>query len=141
MDPLLLASLLRHWTWADRQKELFEFYLRKDFPSLSEDDIGSPEFFVSSMVTCMCLWYALLYATCDGIKEYAGVDVSTIAPAFAKSGEFLRHFRNATFHVQHEYLSEKLMDVLREPDMATAIRSIHDNVGEWLKCQVESPND
>ena len=136
MDSGLLLSILRHWTWADRQKELFEFYLRNDFPNLSEGDIGKPGFFVSSMVTCLCIWYALLYATCDGINKEVGINVSTIAPAFAKNEDLLRHFRNATFHVQPKYLSEKLLEVLKNPDVAVAIRSIHDNVGEWLKHQV-----
>lgn len=134
MKPEQLFSILRHWTWADRQRELFEYYLRKDFPNITEDFTFDESFFVSSMATCMGLWYGLLYVTCEGIDDSGKVQVSSIAPEFdQKTSDLLRRFRNAMFHVQDEYWSPKLMDVLREPDTAEAIRAVHQKVGRWVE--------
>lgn len=67
MPGQLLASDSRHWTWADRIREFFDFNLRTDLPQLSEDFVDDPSVFTCNTFTSMCLWYGLLYVTCDGI--------------------------------------------------------------------------
>jgi hypothetical protein len=136
-DINLKLSLWRHWTWADRMRELFVHYLRLDYPNLSDKDYSHPGFFVSSMVTAMVLWYGLLYATCQGIEDSGKFNITQIAPAYPKVRERLRRFRNAAFHVHPKWWSPKLMDVLREPEDATDIRCVHDAVGAWLRNEFE----
>lgn len=85
----------------------------------------------------MCLWYGLLYVTCDGIEEHAKIRVSTIAPEYAKISSTLRCFRNAMFHVQPGYWSGKLMRVIEDGDTPTAIRAIHTSVGAWLEKELK----
>jgi hypothetical protein len=137
MKPQVLRSLHRHWTWADRQRELFLNYLRQDFPSMPVAAIGSPSFFVSSMVTAMCLWYALLYVTCDGLSRFGGVMVEEIAPDYAKVKANLEAFRHAIFHVQPRYWSHGLRNLLTDAAAADQIGTVHRGVGAWLQQRVE----
>ena len=134
----LLSSIYRHWTWSDRQKELFEYYLQKDYPDISRNFEFDEAFFASSMVTCMCIWYGLLYVTCDGINSYLKKKVEDIAPEYIKIRKILYDFRNATFHVQPKYWSCKLMNVLKEEHTADIIRTVHKKVGVWLEEQLTS---
>ena len=136
MDIQLLVSLHRHWVWADRMKELFEFYLEKEWPIPDEDLKPDSPHLISSLFTCMCLWYGLLYATCDGIEAHAKVKVASIAPDYDKASAKLRRFRNAMFHVQPEYWSDKLMDVIGDGNLPDTIRAIHKQVGDWLEGQL-----
>lgn len=113
-------------------KELFEFYLAKE--GLPSEDALAPDqpYLLSSMFTCMCLWYGLLFATCDGV-EAGKVSMESIAPEYGQVKDTLRRFRNAMFHVQPDYWSEKLMAVLRDESMADTIRQIHVQVETWLR--------
>lgn len=137
MKRELLISLHRHWVWADRTKEMFEYYLNKEWPIPTESLNPTSPYFISSLFTCMCLWYALLYATCDGIEQEAKIMVVEIAPEYEYLGPKLPHFRNAMFHVQAHYWSPKLMSVITDKDMPAQIRKVHDQVGNWIKSQVE----
>jgi hypothetical protein len=133
MDIQLLLSLHRHWVWADRMKELFEFYLAEEWP-IPEEHLGpTSPYWISSIFTCMCLWYGLLYVTCDGIEEHAGVKVTSIAPSYNKISFTLRRFRNAMFHVQASYWSDKLMNVIRDDKIPDDIREVHKLVGAWIE--------
>ena len=80
----------------------------------------------------MVLWYALLYATCEGIQQlykqdYYGnvVNIYNISHDYKDFENDLRRFRNATFHVQEEYYSEKFMNILKVAEYATTIRKVH----------------
>jgi hypothetical protein len=137
MDIQLLVSFHRQWIWADRMKEIFEFYLAEEWP-IPEEDLGvrSP-YWTSSIFTCMCLWCGLLYVTCDGIKEHAGEKVLlSIVPTYGKIRKKLRLFRNAMFHVQPSYWSSMLMDVVQDDKLPTDISEIHKSVGAWIEDQL-----
>jgi len=133
----ILLSLWRHWVWADRMRELFDYYIKSDFDKLPNDFLSNSSFWVSSMITTMFLWYGLLYAVCDGIEKGYGTSVNTIAPAFKNIRGRLQKFRNAVFHVQPNFWSPKLMEILSDPEAAHEIRAVHHQVGEWLRKQIE----
>jgi len=141
MEFQVLLSIYRHWLWADRMRELFEHYLRCNLPPSVDQFTFDEAFFTTSMVTCMSLWYGLLFAACDGLEKASGLSVSEISSEYARVRELLRRFRNAVFHVQPDYWSEKLMAVLREEQLATAIRAVHRSVGAWLETQVKQQSE
>lgn len=116
-------------------KELFEFYLAKEGLPNAENLRPNQPYLVSSMFTCMCLWYALLYATCEGIEEEGKLDIKTIAPKYDVARGVLRRFRNAMFHVQPEYWTNKITDILHDSELPTTIREIHQQLGDWLKIE------
>jgi hypothetical protein len=111
-------------------KELFECYLRiEGVPQ----DFEMWELFQSSMGTCLCIWYALLFATCEGVENDGKVSICTsIDPNYAKVREQLRRFRNATFHVHADVEPKKLMAVFLEKGIVPKIRGLHQRVGEYL---------
>lgn len=130
MNDKILLSIHRHWTWADRMKELFEYYLSKEGPLT---DFTMMDLFLSSLGTCMCMWYSLLYATCEGLQEKGKVNIAgEIDQNYDKVCCELRRFRNATFHVQPQLEPEKLMVVLKNPDIVPIIRTLHERVGAYL---------
>lgn len=137
MDIEVLVSLHRHWVWADRMKELFEFYLKKEGLPAQESLAPDQPYMLSSMFTCMFLWYGLLYATCDGIEEVSAARMSDIAPTYDAAKKTLRRFRNAMFHVQPCYWTPKLMDVLKDGKIVEQIRATHVKVGQWLETQLK----
>jgi|LGVF01.2.fsa_nt_gb hypothetical protein len=138
METELLISLHRHWVWADRMREMFEYYLKTEWPILPESVERDQPYMLSSIFTCMCLWYGLLYVTCEGIDEYSDTAVSTVAPEFDSVRNTLRRFRNAMFHVQPKYWSDKLMAVLEDEPIVDSIRNTHSKVGTWLEEHLES---
>jgi len=134
MKDALLLSIYRHWVWSDRMKELFEWYLAEEGPL---EDIKMAGLFLSSLGTCMCLWYSLLYATCEGL-EAGKVDIpQEIDMTYPKFREKLHRFRNATFHVQKNLEPHKLMDILMSEETVPAIRTLHQKVGEYLVREIE----
>jgi hypothetical protein len=132
----IALSIWRHWAWSDRMRELFLYYLKDDFSNLPPDFLEQPSFWVSSMVTTMALWYALLYVTCEAIEKEAGIDMQTISADYPKVSDRLRRFRNATFHVQSEFWSSKIMEILKDPETATTISSVHKAVEQWLRSEL-----
>src|SRR5712692_505346 len=107
MNDKILLSIHRHWIWADRMKELFEYYLSKEGPLT---DFTMMDLFSSSLGTCMCMWYSLLYETCEGLRGSGKVDIAgEIDPNYGKFRGRLKNFRDATFHVQPQLEPEKLM--------------------------------
>jgi hypothetical protein len=140
IQPQLLASIVRHWTWADRQRELFRFYLAKDFPQLGEENFGTPEFLTSNMFLAMALWYGLLYATCEGIVDHARQPASVLGPAYAQVRQELCDFRNAMFHALPKYWHPKLRGLIVN-DSAEHVESLHRHVGTWLDGQAHSSPD
>lgn len=137
MNIEILVSLHRHWVWADRMKELFEFYLKKEGLPAEESLAPDQPYMLSGMFTCMFLWYGLLYVTCDGIEKVGEAKMSDIAPTYDAAKEKLHRFRNAMFHVQPRYWSPKLMDVLKDRKIIGQIRAIHVKVGQWLETQLK----
>lgn len=137
MNIEILVSLHRHWVWADRMKELFEYYLRKE--GLPPEESLNPDqpYMLSSMFSCMFLWYALLYVTCDGVEKVGKAKMSDVSSAFNKVRKTLYQFRNAIFHVQSQYWSQKLMDVFKDEEIVDGIRATHVSVGTWLEEQLK----
>ena len=138
-------SIHRHWQWADWTKEEFEYHLKIDAPEIFKDRERNIEFilFNGSTGKNMFLWYALLYAACEGIKElyredYFGnkVDIYQIAPDFKELESDLRLFRNGAFHVQSDYYTKKFHNFLKVAEYASKVRKIHKNIGDYIMEQV-----
>ncbi|MGC8495344.1 MAG: hypothetical protein ACP5SH_26825 [Syntrophobacteraceae bacterium] len=137
MNAEILVSLHRHWVWADRQKELFEYYLRTEGQPSPESLKPDKPYMLSSMFTCMFLWYGLLYVTCDGIEKVGKTKMAHVSPTFNQVKGTLYQFRNAMFHVQPQYWSPKLLNIFRDQQTVERIRATHVNVGTWLEEQLK----
>jgi hypothetical protein len=137
MNIEILVSLHRHWVWADRMKELFEYYLKEEGLPPEESLKPDQPYMLSSMFSCMFLWYGLLYVTCDGIEKVGKTKMVDVSPAFNEVRKALYQFRNAMFHIQPQYWSPKLIDVFKDEKIVEGIRATHASVGTWLEEQLK----
>ena len=126
MNDEALLSVARHWTWADCVKEQFGSALIGSAP----DDVWS--FYSRPEVGYMFIWYALLFAVCEGLKEQ-DVKIPGVQAEIDGLYKKLRRCRNAVAHVQPKYWSRKLLDFVVLPENATAVRTVHDAIGEWIR--------
>jgi hypothetical protein len=118
-------ALYRHWMWADIIRENFDNELRK-----TQGQEFTPGDFADRKFAYMCIWYGMLYGVLEQVKQ---MELS-IDGLENTNGIFdsLRPFRNAVFHPQAKYLSEKFMRVFNEKDSVVKIRTIHDSSGKFF---------
>ena len=120
-----IVSLHKHWCTANAVKQFIVSGLDEhdgsDLPPwLSE--LGNME----SMMSRMCVWYALLYVVIEGYKE---LDVNHVAVDKCLANRdyvnCLRRFRNAIFHYQKNPFSEKLLEFLEAKESEYWIRELN----------------
>jgi hypothetical protein len=121
-----LLSIARHWTWADCVREQFKVALTGSVP----DDLWS--FCKRPEVGYMFIWYALLFAVCEGLKEQR-VKIPNAQAEIDGLYQMLKRCRNAVAHVQPRYWSQKLLDFVVLPKNATAVHTVHNATGEWIR--------
>ncbi len=131
MKKTLLMSIHRHWLWADKMQRTFYACLP---PNLAEE--GAKEIFISDWGMCMCLWYGLLFAVCEGLRA-GRFTVPTVQADIDGIYGDLKLFRNAVFHVQPRYWSAKLFKIMQDQSSARKIKDIHDAIGSWLLTQLQ----
>jgi hypothetical protein len=90
------------------------------------------DFFATDPGAYILLGYALLFAVLEFLKERCCIP-STIDTEVKKVFGPLKRFRNAIFHVQDEYFSDKLKDIMRQRDSTKSIKHIHHEVGLYLQ--------
>ena len=95
----------------------------------------------TSRFTYLCLWYGLLYVTCDGIESYSRGSMDQISPDYVSHRSTLSDFRNAMFHVQSKYWTSKLTCIAHHPELNPVLCDIHKRVGMWIKQQLSRVNE
>lgn len=124
------ASLHRHWVWVELMKK--EFYRR-----LPVGGIDDPAFFLAQPAgTYMCLWYALLFAVCEILRE-TDTPVPDVQQEIDEVYDSLRLFRNAVFHCQPKYWSEKLNQFIAHADSANKVIRLHDGISRWFFIELD----
>lgn len=66
--------------------------------------------------------------------------MAEICPAYMEVSGTMRLFRNAVFHIQPEFWTPKLMDVLKDEPVVEKIRSVHHDVGTYLQTAASRQN-
>jgi hypothetical protein len=130
-----LFAIHRHWIWAERIR--LEYYDRlKANPPKSGDLL---EWFMTGEAMYLCIWYGLLFTVCEGLRTdrltVPGVqnEINTLYPS-------LKLFRNAIFHIQPDYFTEKIFSFLQDPGTDSTIKTIHDGLDEWFHRQMVGAN-
>ena len=124
MSPQLVA-LHKHWCTADAVKQ----FVSAELPNIDNFDaekwikeIGS----MASTLHRMSVWYSLIYVVVEGYKELKcsneAVDELLGNEEYV---DFLRLFRNATFHYQKDPLTEKAQKFLIAKDSEIWIRELN----------------
>jgi hypothetical protein len=124
VDPKLIA-LHKHWCTADAVKQFVSAEVTKrdsgEFPEWFKE-VGN----IASMIHRLSVWYSLIYVVVEGFKE---LNLNHPAVEELLSNEenvdFLRLFRNATFHYQKDPLTEKAQKFLIAKDSEIWINSLN----------------
>ena len=123
--------LHRHWMWANQVREAFDASL----PHSEQMDDAATGMLASRGFGFMFVWYGMLWAVieaCLDKKEGREIVLRGRLLADIRTMEnTLRRFRNAVFHVPKngEYVDERLLELVAQPDSARALRRIHAGFG------------
>jgi hypothetical protein len=121
-----LLSIARHWTWAHCVREQFKVALSG---SVLDD---TWLFYKRPEVGYMFIWYALLFAVCEGLKEQR-VMIPGVQAEIDGLYKMLKRCRNAVVHVQPESWSRKLLDFVVLPENGTTVHAVHNAIGDWIR--------
>lgn len=115
----------RHWMWSNIMRQNFDNELKKL-------QGGKPRkgLFADYLGAYMCTWYGLLFGVLEVVK-IEKLDIEGLEDLDTIYHE-LRKFRNAVFHPQPKYWSQKFVPFLTAPNSVTKIRKIHDALGKYF---------
>jgi len=125
MDTKLLA-LFGHWCNADAIRVFVHADLPKDECDVDLQEELSRLGAFSSSLSRLSVWYSLLYVVIEGYQElnHVDADIDTLLKQ-REYVDYLRIFRNATFHYQKDPLTEKARAFLCAKDSEIWIRSLN----------------
>ena len=124
-------SIHRHWIWADRIREEYFERLKADPPN----DSDLVAYFLTGHGMYLCIWFGLEFAVWDELRS-RGLEVPNAVKEIAEISSSLKDFRHTIFHIQPDYLSAKMWNLLNKPDHQTKISKAHKEIGEWLSAQL-----
>jgi len=119
------SSIYRQWMWTDHLRNYFGVELPEKELNLSEN------FTIEPYWMFMCLWYGVLFTVLESLREIK-VDVPEIQKDINQMFPILKRFRNAVFHVQKDYWSDKWRNLILDDVSSDKITLIHKQVGIFL---------
>jgi len=122
------AALHRHWMWANIIKKHFESAIAD---AKQKGAISPEELFPEPYGAYMSIWYGMLYGVLEVLKEKS-IAVPKIQGDIDSVFDSLRLYRNAVFHPQPKYWSPKLLEIMKDPESAKRIWSVHAGLGEFF---------
>ena len=133
-----LISLHRYWVCANRMKlSFYDALTTSGIESMPEEMKPISHIFIhpGDVGVFMGAWYSYLYVTIEGYRELELCDEEINKLLESDHVDRLRKFRNATFHYQKEWLSEKTMGIFEkdlEDDHVEWVRDLHIKLGDFL---------
>lgn len=129
MDRDQLWALHRHWMWCNVIKKNFEIEVKKMMDGkLSKD---SAKLIPDRYGAYMSIWYGMLFGVLEALKE-EGITIPSIENDINSIYDSLRLYRNAVFHPQKQYWSNKLIKIMEDKDSVNKIWKIHDELGGYF---------
>lgn len=126
LDLPAFMTLHRHWMWSNIMRIHFDQAIQsgKELDAMLAD-----------RTACyMSIWYGMLYGAIEEFQkskeEVPGIDLDD--PFWIQ----LRRYRNAVFHPQSEYFSDKFLDLVKNPDSVAKIRGAHEAFSAFFLDQV-----
>lgn len=131
-----LMILHRHWMWANICRISFDKELLKIMNQDQAVNLNPACFFADRAGAFMCMWYGLLYSV---LEEIINRELSI--GGLECSGDIiddLRLFRNAVFHPQKKYWTDKIIKLMENKDSATRIRQIHSALCSFFLKEIQN---
>ncbi len=122
------AALHRHWMWANVIKKHFESAIAE---AKRGGSISPEELFPDPYGAYMSIWYGMLYGVLEVLKE-KDVSIPKIQGDIDSIFDSLRLYRNAVFHPQPKYWSQKLFEIMKDQNSAKKIWNVHAGLGEFF---------
>lgn len=130
-----LFVLQRYFFWAEafrldyyKQIQNYKHLLESD----DKGDLGVAEFLVSPAGRNLLFWCSTLRVVYEGYKEVKLSNQYVEDVNDEIKMQKLKEFRNATFHYQKDYFTNKYFDLMSEPDMESWIESLHAAFSRYL---------
>ena len=89
----------------------------------------------------MFYWYGGLYVVIEGYRELGLSDSRIDALLASPNVDFLRRCRNGVFHFQKDYVDEKLLGFMGQPDSAKWVRELTESFGEFFLREIPALSD
>lgn len=122
-----LITLHRQWIWANTIKMQFAAEMKR---GISIQNIGA---LTLPIFAYLFIWYGLLYSVLEVFKKEKIKLSSWDNDIF----NILYQCRNGVFHVQSEYLSQKILKVIMPKDTARKIYTLHEEAGAYLLEEID----
>jgi len=84
----------------------------------------------------MFYWYGGLYVVIEGYRELGLSDSKIDSLLASPNVDFLRRCRNGVFHFQKDYIDERLLGFIRQPDSANWVRELTESFSEFFLREV-----
>jgi len=122
-------TLHRHWIWCEVIKDNLDKELRFKYPGLTG---AFDEFYLPSRRGAYkAIWYGLLYSVLETLKE-SNIDIEPIQSDVADIYQSLRNYRNAVFHPQPKYWSDKICTFINDKAADDKIQKIHEGLRNFF---------
>lgn len=128
-----LAILHKYWIWSNMMRVKFFEQLAN-----TQDIKSLQNYHVSEVGVYMMYWYSSLYAVVEGYKDFnmENIAIEKLLEDSEKI-ELLRRFRNAAFHVQKEYFSEKYIDFIVAQNSAEWVSNLSETFGQYFRNEMD----
>ena len=137
MNNEKISIIHRHWIWANTINLLFHNeVLKLNKPASNNDYV---KLFISPYGAYMCIWYGLLFAILEALKEEK-ITIPDIQNDIDDIYNSLRHFRNAVFHAQKKYWSPKFFKIMKDKYSVDKIWRVHKKIGDFLLSKIKEEN-
>ena len=127
MDDEKLMTLHRHFMWCNIIKKHFEGEIQKSIKSKIDLEESIADYYGAYM----SIWYGMLFGLLEALK-HEKVIIQEIENDINDIYEPLRFYRNAVFHPQPKYWSNKLLKIMEDKASAGKLWKIHKRLGKYF---------
>ncbi len=117
-----IQALHRKYIWADRMRVHFEQSIQKPETKITK---------IESMMY-MSLWYGLMYVLIECWEKLELSDPKIDKLLKSKNKQFLKDYRNATFHYNKKYNDDRFEKFFSEKSIVNWIRSLTEEYSRWF---------
>lgn len=129
MTAVALLTVHRYWLTASLMRQHFRRYIRDH----RTPDVADPD-----LLSSMGVWYATLYVAAEGWFSFQQSDETLDRLRRDRKFHLLKDFRDGFFHVQNEYIGDKLVAFMEVDGSAEWVEDLHREVGATLVRELES---
>ena len=114
--------------WANRFRTRFDDHFQQGAGPKSPGDIT----FLEDWVIDMCSWYGHLHVTIEGWRQLELHDPQIDELLTSPNVEQLRRLRNAVWHYQKDWVDNRILAFMQQPDVVIWVRGLNQHLGRFF---------